>query len=80
MCLARKVIAAAVPASRSGETMAWSTIVLREDLMQFTPLVDIVGRRRSPATMSGFHQGRPPRNKGLRYLRLTRRASRRSSP
>jgi site-specific recombinase XerC len=47
--------------------MAWSTIVLREDLMQFTPLVDIVGRRRSPATMSGFHQGRPPRNKGLRY-------------
>jgi len=35
--------------------------------MQSTPLVDIVGRRRSPATMSGFHQGRPPRNKGLRY-------------
>src|ERR671918_363815 len=25
------------------------------------------GRRRSPATMPGFHAGRPPRNKGLRY-------------
>jgi site-specific recombinase XerD len=31
-----------------------------------TPL-DICGRRRSPATLSGFHEGRPPRNKGLRY-------------
>jgi hypothetical protein len=31
-----------------------------------TPL-DICGRRRSPATLSDFHQGRPPRNKGLRY-------------
>ena len=35
--------------------------------MRSTPLVDCAGRRRSPATMSGFHQGRPPRNKGLRY-------------
>src|SRR3954463_14344977 len=25
------------------------------------------GRRRSPATMPGFHAGRAPRNKGLRY-------------
>jgi integrase len=32
-----------------------------------TVLLDCAGRRRSPATMSGFHQGRPPRNKGLRY-------------
>jgi site-specific recombinase XerD len=31
-----------------------------------TPL-DICGRRRSPATLPGFHHGRPPRNKGLRY-------------
>ncbi|MEA2147671.1 MAG: integrase/recombinase XerD [Solirubrobacteraceae bacterium] len=31
-----------------------------------TPL-DICGRRRSPATLPEFHQGRPPRNKGLRY-------------
>jgi site-specific recombinase XerD len=30
-------------------------------------LLDRAGRRRSPATMSGFHAGRPPRNKGLRY-------------
>ncbi len=25
------------------------------------------GRRRSPATLSAFHAGRPPRNKGMRY-------------
>jgi hypothetical protein len=30
-------------------------------------LFDRAGRRRSPATMPGFHAGRPPRNKGLRY-------------
>jgi integrase len=30
-------------------------------------LLDACGRRRSPATMSGFHQGHPPRNKGQRY-------------
>jgi len=30
-------------------------------------LLDRVGRRRSPATMRGFHAGRPPRNKGLHY-------------
>jgi site-specific recombinase XerD len=29
--------------------------------------IDRAGRRRSPATMPGFHAGRPPRNKGLRY-------------
>ena len=29
--------------------------------------LDAAGRRRSPATMPGFHAGRPPRNKGLRY-------------
>lgn len=32
-------------------------------------LLDAAGRRRSPATMPGFHAGRPPRNKGLRYSR-----------
>jgi site-specific recombinase XerD len=31
-------------------------------------LLDRAGRHRSPATMPGFHAGRPPRNKGLRYL------------
>src|SRR3954466_10297798 len=30
-------------------------------------LLDAAGRRRSPATMPGFHTGRPPRNKGRRY-------------
>jgi hypothetical protein len=30
-------------------------------------LLDRAGRRRSPATIRGFHTGRPPRNKALRY-------------
>jgi site-specific recombinase XerC len=30
-------------------------------------LLDNCGRRRSPATLASFHQGRSPRNKGLRY-------------
>ena len=30
-------------------------------------LLDAAGRWRSPATMPGFHAGRPPRNKGQRY-------------
>jgi hypothetical protein len=30
-------------------------------------LLDAAGRRRSPATLPGFHAGRPPRNKGVRY-------------
>ena len=30
-------------------------------------LLDRAGRRRSPATMPGFHAGRSPHNKGLRY-------------
>ena len=35
--------------------------------MESLPLLDRAGRRRSPATLSSFHLGRPPRNKGLRY-------------
>ena len=35
--------------------------------MSSTMLLDACGRRRSPATLSSFHQGRPPRNKGQRY-------------
>src|SRR5215208_7212719 len=31
------------------------------------PQLDRAGRRRSPSTMPGFHAGRSPRNKGLRY-------------
>ena len=30
-------------------------------------LLDIAGHRRSPATMPGYHRGRPPRNKGEQY-------------
>jgi hypothetical protein len=30
-------------------------------------LLDRAGRRRSPATMPGFHAGHVPGNKGLRY-------------
>src|SRR5215218_10528009 len=30
-------------------------------------VLDAAGRRRSPATRPGFHAGRPPRNKGMRY-------------
>lgn len=30
-------------------------------------LQDAAGHRRSPATMPGYHRGRAPRNKGLRY-------------
>ena len=35
--------------------------------MEPMPLLDCAGRRRSPATLSSFHQGSTPRNKGLRY-------------
>jgi len=35
--------------------------------MGSTRLVDCAGRPRSPATLPGFHRGRPPRNKGMRY-------------
>jgi hypothetical protein len=35
--------------------------------MESVPLVDCAGRPRSPATLPGYHRGRPPRNKGLRY-------------
>ena len=32
-----------------------------------TVLLDAAGRRRSPATLPGYHAGRPPRNKGMHY-------------
>jgi site-specific recombinase XerD len=35
--------------------------------MTATPVLDSAGRRRSPATMPGYHAGRPPRNKGMLY-------------
>jgi len=42
-----------------------------EDIMK-SVLLDVAGHRRSPATMPGYHRGRPPRNKGKHY-RPTRR-------
>ena len=30
-------------------------------------VLDAAGRRRSPATLPGYHAGLPPRNKGIRY-------------
>ncbi len=30
-------------------------------------VLDSAGRRRSPATLPGYHAGRPPRNKGRSY-------------
>jgi len=30
-------------------------------------VLDAAGRRRSPATLPGYHRRRPPRNQGLRY-------------
>jgi site-specific recombinase XerD len=47
--------------------MLVSIVVSREDVMESVPLLDCAGRRRSPATLPSFRQGRAPRNKGLRY-------------
>ena len=35
--------------------------------MVVSNVLDVAGRRRSPATLPGYHAGRPPRNKGQRY-------------
>src|SRR5438093_2278315 len=35
--------------------------------MTVMPEFDAAGRRRSPATLPGYHAGRPPRNKGQLY-------------
>ena len=35
--------------------------------MTVSPVLDAAGRRRSPATLPGYHAGRPPRNKGRLY-------------
>jgi hypothetical protein len=32
--------------------------------MTVLSLLDAAGRRRSPATLPGYHAGRPPHNKG----------------
>ena len=35
--------------------------------MTESSVFDAAGRRRSPATLPGYHAARPPRNKGVRY-------------
>jgi hypothetical protein len=35
--------------------------------LPLSPMLDSAGRRRSPATLPGFHSGRTPRNKGMLY-------------
>jgi integrase len=35
--------------------------------MTVSPVLDAAGRQRSPATLPGYHAGRPPRNKGRVY-------------
>jgi integrase len=35
--------------------------------MTVLSVLDVAGRRRSPATLPGYHAGCPPRNKGMRY-------------
>jgi len=40
---------------------------MQEVFMTALRALDAAGRRRSPATLPGYHAGRPPRNKGMRY-------------
>ena len=35
--------------------------------MTVLSVLDVAGRRHSPATLACYHAGRPPRNKGIRY-------------
>ena len=44
-----------------------SIVVQRRDVIESVLPLGCAGRRRSPATLSRFHQGRTPRSKGLRY-------------
>jgi integrase len=46
--------------------IAASSIPPRGGFME-SVLLDVAGRRRSPATMPGYHRGRAPRNKGEQY-------------
>ena len=40
---------------------------MREGHLSSATLIDLAGRRRSPATTAEFHLGRTPGNKGLTY-------------
>jgi hypothetical protein len=47
--------------------IALALVVPVVEVVAASGVLDAAGRRRSPATMPGFHAGRCPRNKGLRY-------------
>ena len=49
------------------EQRALSAVRLGGDPMTVSAVLDAAGRRRSPATMPGYHAGRAPRNKGQLY-------------
>ena len=49
------------------EQQALSAVRLGGDPMTVPTALDAAGRRRSPATLPGYHAGRPPRNKGQLY-------------
>jgi integrase len=55
-----------VPLARSADSCAAADRI-RAEPMSGSVVLDAAGRRRSPATLPGFHAGYPPRNKGLRY-------------
>jgi integrase len=55
-----------VVVARRGEDDDEVVVQPEEGVME-SVLLDAAGRPRSPATTPGFHAGRPPRNKGLRY-------------
>jgi hypothetical protein len=56
-----------VPFARGLRTRVGLPSVSPAEPMSGSVVLDGAGRRRSPATMPGFHAGHPPRNKGLRY-------------
>src|SRR5512133_3396638 len=56
-----------VPLARGLRTRVRLPAVSPAEPVSGSVVLDAAGRRRSPATMPGFHAGRPPRNKGLRY-------------
>jgi site-specific recombinase XerD len=56
-----------VPLARGLRTPVRVAAVSPAEPMSGSVVLDAAGRRRSPATMPGFHAGHPPRNKGLRY-------------
>ena len=52
-----------------GARYSWAVNVQlsKEGAMSVQQMLDVAGRRRSPATMPGFRVGKTPRNKGQRY-------------